>query len=187
MKNWICCLSLLFLVACDKVDDLPAWDPYMTLAQIESYGAVQGAVDEAALTAALSSSAFTGTVCNFHQDGAWMYHNAPLFGSTRNQFFLFDPAAGRCAEGVFDWLYTPKVISYGFSYDSGRKTIVLHAVDDPSDVIVEMAIVYFSVGRMILHEIFHNEVSDVDQVYLVGDFTSMTREDFRKKFSYAEK
>ena len=187
MKNWICCLSLLFLVACDKGNDLPAWDPYMTLAQIESYGAVQVAVDEAALTAALSSSAFTGTVCNFHQDGAWMYHNAPLFGSTRNQFFLFDPAAGRCVEGVFDWLYTPKVISYGFSYDSGRKTIVLHAVDDPSDVIVEMAIVYFSAGRMILHEIFHNEVSDVDQVYLVGDFTSMTREAFQERYFSSEK
>ena len=100
---------------------------------------------------------------------------------------MFDPAAGRCVEGVFDWLYTPKVISYGFSYDSGRKTIVLHAVDDPSDVIVEMAIVYFSAGRMILHEIFHNEVSDVDQVYLVGDFTSMTREAFQERYFSSEK
>ena len=90
MKNWICYLSLLFLVACDKGDDLPAWDKSMTFDQIERYETLRQRIDEKALLSTLTSSVFEALVLNEHRDGEWVYADELLTGKSYAQQFLFE-------------------------------------------------------------------------------------------------
>lgn len=148
MKNWICYLSLLFLVACDKGDDLPAWDKSMTFDQIERYEALQQRIDEEILLPILTSSVFEALVLNEHKDGEWVYADELLTGVCYSQQFLFE-SDSRCIEGInLDYPPFYRSVAYEWSYDSGRKTIVL--TDELGAIHSELYVVWSSADRMIL-------------------------------------
>ena len=188
MKNWICYLSLLFLVACDKGDDLPAWDKSITFDQIERYETLRQRIDEKALLSTLTSSVFEALVLNEHRDGEWVYADELLTGKSYAQQFLFE-SDSRCIEGInLDYPPFYRAVAYEWSYDSGRKTIVL--TDESGAIHSELYVVWLSADRMILRRSYREPIEawqsaaehSTDMQYLVGDFGSMTREEFRARY-----
>ncbi len=188
LKQWTICLAAVLCAACDKSEEpLPEWSRVLTYEEIQSYVLRSGPIDEDALLEMLASSVFCASGFNVHYVGyTWHYTGEFCYGAGEYCYLFGEQVVHASIQSSAG----RSVKMLGWRYDSGRNTLIFHSPGDPSAVSSEAEICYLRDGRMILHERFFGELPkswinggadmrQIDNRYLVGDFTSMTREEFR--------
>ncbi len=187
MKRLLFLAAVLLCAACEK-DSLPEWGNEMPLETIEAYVAAQrnAVLDEDALREKLAVSVFSGERHCFHAaDKGWQYVES-LYGGGIESEYLFEAdrafAAGFSSYGV-GWRCSE------CSYTLDGRRLVLRLAEDPDRIVLDAEICYFSNDRLILLERYDPATigNSFDKAYFVGDFSSMTRDEFKRRYLASEK
>ena len=185
MKQLLFFAAVLLFAACEK-DSLPEWSNQMPLETIEAYVATQrnAVLDEDALKEKLAVSVFSGERHCFHStDKGWEYVEALYGGGIGNEYlFEADRAfmAGFTTSSGIGWWCSE------CSYALDGRRLVLRSAEDPDRIVLDAEICYFSNDRLILLERY-DFGNSFDKAYFVGDFSSMTRDEFKARYLASEK
>ncbi len=188
MKHLLFFAAVLLCAACEK-DSLPEWSNKMPLETIEAYVAAQrnAVLDEDALREKLAVSVFSGERHCFHStDKGWEYFGE-LSGGGSVFMYLFEAdrafMAGFTTTSGIGWWCSE------CSYALDGRRLVLRLAEDPDRIVLDAEICYFSNDRLILLERYDPATigNSFDKAYFVGDFSSMTRDEFKRRYLASEK